>query len=105
MDAILDYLRELGEGTIINYRAKLIIVGNGRVGKTSIYRRLANQPYNEKEAYTHGIQIGQLKKEHLPDVKTESLQLKVWDFGGQEIFYGTHQFFLSDEAIYFSSLD
>ena len=100
LDAVLDYLRELGGGTIVNDRARLIIVGNGRVGKTSIYRRLANQPYNEKEPYTHGIQIGQLEKEHLPGVKTGSLQLKVWDFGGQEIFYGTHQFFLSDEAIY-----
>ena len=47
-----------------------------------------------------GYESGKLTKEHLPDVKTESLQLNVWDFGGQEIFFGTHQFFLSDEAIY-----
>jgi hypothetical protein len=26
--------------------------------------------------------------------------LNVWDFGGQEIFYATHQFFLSDDAVY-----
>ena len=24
----------------------------------------------------------------------------MWDFGGQEIFYATHQFFLSEEAAY-----
>jgi hypothetical protein len=33
-------------------------------------------------------------------VKTDELILKVWDFGGQEVFYATHQFFMSEEAAY-----
>lgn len=107
-EAIRNYLREfVGEEgkitedrVIINDRAKLIIVGNGRVGKTSMYRRLAGQPFNEREPFTHGVQIGELDKSHLPKIKTDKLQLQVWDFGGQEIFHGTHQFFLSDEAVY-----
>lgn len=28
------------------------------------------------------------------------MQFSAWDFGGQEIFYPTHQFFLSDRAFY-----
>lgn len=98
---VRDYLLELNKGkNIINDRAKLIIVGNGRVGKTSICKQLQGGPFDPDEKYTHGIQIGKLTKKELPGVETSSLQLNVWDFGGQEIFYATHQFFLSDEAIY-----
>lgn len=99
-EEVWHYLQDLGEGTVINTRVKLIIVGNGRVGKTSLYRRLSNEPHNKEEPFTHGVQIGQLDKEDLPEVKTEDLKLQAWDFGGQEIFYATHQFFLSDEAVY-----
>lgn len=99
-EEVWNYLQDLGAGTVINTRVKLIIVGNGRVGKTSLYRRLSNEPYNKEEPFTHGVQIGQLDKEDLPEVKTEDLKLQAWDFGGQEIFYATHQFFLSDEAVY-----
>ncbi|AEE52753.1 COR domain-containing protein [Haliscomenobacter hydrossis] len=99
---VRDYLLELNkkDNIIINDRAKLIIVGNGRVGKTSICKQLQGKSFDYNEAYTHGIQIGKLNEKDLPDIATESLQLNVWDFGGQEIFYATHQFFLSDEAIY-----
>jgi internalin A len=97
---VRDYLLELGKGGLINDRAKLIIVGNGRVGKTSIYRQLKGEEFNKLEGYTHGVEIRELTKDNLPDVKTASLQLNVWDFGGQHIFYATHQFFLSEEAVY-----
>lgn len=99
--AVRDYLIELNKGqNTINDRAKLIIVGNGRVGKTSLCKQLKGEKFDANEKFTHGIQIGQLTKKHLPEVPTPELKLNVWDFGGQEIFYATHQFFLSDEAIY-----
>ncbi|WP_421795332.1 COR domain-containing protein [Haliscomenobacter sp.] len=100
-ESLRAYLVELSKkDNVINDRAKLIIVGNGRVGKTCIYRILKGERCEPEQSYTHGIQIGQLNKTHLPEVKTDQLQLCVWDFGGQEIFYATHQFFLSKEAIY-----
>jgi hypothetical protein len=97
---VRSFLVELEKAAIINDRAKLIIVGNGRVGKTSMFRRLNGDIFRPDEKYTHGIQLGLLEKCHLPEVKTETLKLNVWDFGGQEIFYATHQFFLSEEAVY-----
>jgi len=97
---VRDYLRELGKGRKPNHRVKVIIVGNGRVGKTSMYRRLKGLPFNPKEKYTHGVQLGKLTEENLPEVKTVQLEANVWDFGGQEIFYATHQFFLSEDALY-----
>ncbi|TAH21032.1 MAG: hypothetical protein EAZ08_04815 [Cytophagales bacterium] len=97
---IRNYFLELEKGEIINEKAKLIIVGNGRVGKTSLFKKLQGLGFDKNEIYTHGIQIGKLEKTHLPEAKTENLNLNVWDFGGQEIFYATHQFFLSDDAVY-----
>jgi internalin A len=83
-----------------NQRAKLIVVGNGRIGKTCLVKRLKGLPCERREVYTHGIAISELEKQHLPGVKTDELTLKVWDFGGQEVFYATHQFFMSEEAAY-----
>ena len=40
-------------------RAKLMVVGQGRAGKTSTVRRLLNQGFNEKEASTLGVQTEQ----------------------------------------------
>ncbi|MCC6459943.1 MAG: leucine-rich repeat domain-containing protein [Saprospiraceae bacterium] len=97
---VRDYLREFSKGTIQNDRVKIIIVGNGRIGKTSMFRRLRGLPFRTDEKFTHGVDLGELSKKHLPEVKTATLQANVWDFGGQHIFYATHQFFLTDDALY-----
>ena len=97
---VRDYLREFSKGKIVNDRVKIIIVGNGRTGKTSMFRRLKGLPYRKDEKFTHGVDLGELIKKNLPEVKTKRLQANVWDFGGQHIFYATHQFFLTDDALY-----
>ena len=28
------------------------------------------------------------------------MRLAVWDFGGQEIYHATHQFFLTDQSLF-----
>lgn len=98
--AVRVFLEELAQGKVVNERVKIIVVGNGRVGKTSLLRRLRGEPFNAREPYTHGIRLGTLDKTKLPGVSTTELQAQVWDFGGQEIFYATHQFFFSDDALY-----
>jgi len=83
-----------------NFRAKMIIVGNGRIGKTCIVNRLLGLACADDQAYTHAISIQHLNSTHLPGVKTTELDLQVWDFGGQDVYFATHQFFLSEEALY-----
>ena len=35
----------------------------------------------------------------------EAVRLNVWDLGGQEILYGTHQFFLTHRSLYLLVLE
>lgn len=82
--------------TLKNYEGKIIIVGEGGVGKTSLIRRLVDTQFNSSLPLTQGINI--TKWEIKEGNKHFSLDL--WDFGGQEIYHSTHQFFLSKRAIY-----
>jgi internalin A len=36
-----------------------------------------------------------------PEGHQETVTLSTWDFAGQEIYYATHQFFLSERSLYF----
>ncbi|KAJ8304991.1 hypothetical protein KUTeg_018574 [Tegillarca granosa] len=49
------------------------------------------------EAITDGIDICTWKVPH----ENESISYSVWDFAGQTVYYNTHQFFLSNRAVYF----
>lgn len=74
--------------------ARLLILGNGRVGKTQIARWLAGEPYDDSIETTHGIQLGRATLPGEP-----ALDLQVWDFGGQDIYHSTHTLFLRNPAI------
>ena len=75
---------------------KLMLLGNGRVGKTQICRRLQGQEYDETVPSTHGVKIGAAPLTALRDPAT----LRIWDFGGQDIYHGTHALFLKSRAIF-----
>src|SRR5664280_1655409 len=75
---------------------KVIFVGRGEVGKTSLVRRLVEKRFNEGESKTQGIRI---TKWLLP-YNGITYRLNIWDFGGQEIMHSTHQFFLTKQSLY-----
>ena len=77
--------------------AKLILVGYGAVGKTSLVNRLVHNHFDPNSPKTEGIQITQWPI-RLHD--SEDITLHVWDFGGQEIMHSTHQFFLTERSLY-----
>ncbi len=80
---------------------KLLLVGDGGAGKTSLIKRLLGLNFDEKESTTHGININNWK---IKD-DTKEIQVNIWDFGGQEIMHSTHQFFLSKRSLYILVLD
>jgi internalin A len=97
--AILDYLRAKARGKEKQWTSKLVVVGQGGVGKTQTLRRLLGKDYNPKIESTHGIEISPLKLFH-PKESGVEMELKAWDFGGQEIYHATHQFFFSNRSLF-----
>lgn len=88
--------RELNE-------AKLIFVGVGEVGKTELTEAMSTPDYSfvGGRATTKGIRIKQWKPEDCArEGKAVDFTANIWDFAGQEINYGTHQFFLTKNSVY-----
>ncbi|HWT03900.1 MAG TPA: COR domain-containing protein [Pyrinomonadaceae bacterium] len=95
-NAILEYYFRLRGGRRPLNEAKLILVGRGAVGKTSIVNRLVHGLFRD-EKKTEGIKITEWP---LRLNGNEDVRLNVWDFGGQEIMHATHQFFLTQRSLY-----
>jgi internalin A len=95
-DAVATYLRSLDDA-VEQYEAKLLLVSEGNVGKTSLLAALRGAPFVEGRPTTHGMEIWPLAFRHPND---QDMTLRVWDFGGQEVYRVTHQFFFSHRAIY-----
>ena len=87
-------------GTIKVREAKLLLIGQGKAGKTTLKRKLEdpNAPMPEPGDTTRGIEITHLD-EKMPQTG-EPLRINVWDFGGQDIQYYAHQFFLTGSSLY-----
>lgn len=100
--------------TIINYylsqltnpqkpilEAKMLLVGQGNVGKTCLRERLIRDRYDPTRNKTDGIDI----ENWTIWIEDKKLQVNIWDFGGQEIMHSTHQFFLTKRSLYLLVLD
>jgi internalin A len=112
-------------------QAKILILGQGSVGKTSLVHRITDKAFDFSEKKTEGIAISQWSVEdqifgdphniargkfliEALGVKIENtenadssplIDLNLWDFGGQEIMHATHQFFLTKRSLYLLVLD
>ena len=96
---VLAYLREPLEASRRQWESKLLVVGQGGVGKTAMLRALCGEPFDPELPTTHGIRIESLELEH-PTEADVTVQLNAWDFGGQEIYHATHQFFLTTRSLF-----
>jgi hypothetical protein len=100
-ETILRYFNEKRRsGTIKVREAKLLLVGQGKAGKTTLRRKLEDPyaPMPEPGDTTRGIEITRLD-ERMPETG-EPLRIDVWDFGGQNIQHYAHQFFLTGSSLY-----
>ncbi|MDB9455230.1 COR domain-containing protein [Dolichospermum circinale] len=96
--AVLEYLRAKAEKQIILNEAKLILIGEGEVGKSCLLGALRGDEWVEGRPTTHGIEIKPVIVTN-PDSGTE-ITLNGWDFGGQRVYRPTHQLFFSAPAVY-----
>jgi Leucine-rich repeat (LRR) protein len=97
LDSVKAYLRAKATAQITLNEAKLILIGEGEVGKTCLMDALLGNPWQEHDT-THGIEIKQIKVTD-PESNTE-ITLNGWDFGGQRVYRPTHQLFFSAPAVY-----
>ena len=83
------------------YEAKLVLVGEGNVGKTSLVAALRDESFVENRSTTHGIEVRSFQVDH-PDEVEQDLQITLnsWDFGGQRVYRITHQFFFSPRSLF-----
>ncbi|QYX31879.1 leucine-rich repeat domain-containing protein [Sphaerospermopsis torques-reginae] len=94
---IFNYLRQIRTSeTRPLHEAKLLLVGQGSVGKTSLIERLIRNQYDKNQSQTHGLNVETWNVQ----IDSKDIRLNVWDFGGQEIYHATHQFFLTKRSLY-----
>ncbi|MEM9090866.1 MAG: COR domain-containing protein, partial [Cyanobacteria bacterium P01_F01_bin.53] len=98
IEAVMQYLRARTEGEVTLNEAKLILVGEGEVGKSCLLGALRGDEWVDGRPTTHGIEIKPVVIRALGS-NTE-IMLNGWDFGGQRVYRPTHQLFFSSSAVY-----
>ncbi|MFK7950579.1 MAG: leucine-rich repeat domain-containing protein, partial [Saprospiraceae bacterium] len=100
-EAVINYFKQKEkQGTFPLLEAKLLIVGEAGSGKSSLMKKLVDNTYvipkdgDKAMKSTVGIKIHEGWT--FPYYKDNSIDFitNLWDFGGQEVQYMTHQFFM-----------
>lgn len=77
--------------------AKVVLLGEGTVGKTSLAHRLIEDQYVVKDR-THGMNVWPLNLP-LPAEATADREALLWDLAGQEDYRLIHRLFLDETAL------
>ena len=81
------------------YRMKLMLVGKQKRGKTTLVARLQGKNVKESDDQsTVGIDVSEWR--YSPRAIGKPFTFNIWDFGGQEEYYATHQCFLTERSLY-----
>jgi GTPase SAR1 family protein len=100
VEAIRNYFRQLEKGgKDYLYEGKLLIVGEAGAGKTTLGKKIEDENYKlrEDEESTPGIDVIEW---YFGMKGGQDFRVNMWDFGGQEIYHATHQFFLTKRSLY-----
>jgi hypothetical protein len=100
-NAIIEYFDSLEDNKLLLNEVKVLLVGEGSAGKTSLVNRIIDNEFDLQESQTQGINI----QKWMVSKNNKKIQVNFWDFGGQEIMHSTHQFFLSKRSLYILVLD
>jgi internalin A len=108
MSAIRSYWQEeQASGMDYLTEAKLLLVGEAGAGKTSLMRKILDSSYrlDPGEESTQGIDVRDWRFPAAVRVdgarpRERTFRVNIWDFGGQEIYHATHQFFLTKRSVY-----
>lgn len=96
--AILELEVEVEETAVT---AKVVLVGQGRVGKTCLAQRMVDNVYTDQDS-THGMRFWSLP---LPADGPLQREIMFWDLGGQAEYRLLHPLFLRDTQLALLCLD
>ena len=99
MDTVIRYWQDAKNyGRRFSNRMKVVLVGLGSAGKTSLAIRLEGRDGDSlprEEDRTVGVEIRDLRFKPSPashpQHSGQDLAVKLWDFAGQRAYYDTHQ--------------
>jgi GTPase SAR1 family protein len=77
--------------------AKVVLMGEGTIGKTSLAYRLVEDKYVVKDR-THGMNVWRLELPLISDAKTDR-EVLLWALAGQEDYRLIHQLFLEETSL------
>jgi internalin A len=110
-ESVKNYWRQRQEvGIDYLCEAKLIIVGEAGAGKTSLARKIEDREYElqDRQPSTEGIEVIpwsfraaiRVSEGDREKLLERDFRVRIWDFGGQEVYHATHQFFLTHRSVY-----
>jgi internalin A len=98
LSKIRAHYEDLKAGQQPNAEIKVLFLGNGSTGKTQLCRRLRGEQFDPTVPTTHAIQLSD--KTLTLEGFDGPVRLNLWDFGGQEIYHGSHALFLQGQAVF-----
>jgi len=102
---IEEYYKELEHDSVRLNEARVIFIGHGDAGKTSIINRLITGEFVGGSSATRGITIAKHNFPFGTGADTVDVAVSFWDFGGQDIMHSMHEFFLGERCVYVIVLD
>jgi len=79
--------------------AKLILLGDGRSGKTSLANRLLGKKLPTETDRTQGVDIV-IGEYSFPLANGKDFKINIWDFAGQDKYKTLHQLFYTESSLY-----
>ncbi|MER5539248.1 leucine-rich repeat domain-containing protein [Streptomyces mirabilis] len=95
-DQLMRFLQLLNSEGQRTREVKMVLVGEGEVGKSSLIAAMRDEEWVENRVTTHGIEV----KPVVTEDSGEPITLNAWDFGGQRVYRPTHQLFFTAPAVY-----
>ncbi|MBX7209445.1 MAG: TIR domain-containing protein [Verrucomicrobiaceae bacterium] len=91
------YFAKQAQGERPLNEVRLVLVGRGAAGKTSLVQRLVSDTFNPAQAETPGIALSDWT---MRGCAGGPVTAHVWDFAGQVVTHSMHRYFLSHRTVY-----
>ena len=107
----LEILRETLFGKTDKARVRVLLIGSGGSGKTSLFQLLSGDTVKSNNTATTNINrciisdVTTKWKIYDTSKPTQNIDISLWDFAGQTQYYGLHQSFFNNRCLYILVID